>query len=204
MKKKLFATERSAYPESLPGPIVLMEGLFTAAECTAIRDYGISMPREVGLLDEGNLNRESRRSSICFLPATVEGQEMIADLNRYILTLIDTVNADFFGFKLDRMEAMQFTEYDASETGYYDWHQDSFIKGPNGRTRKLTIVVQLTDPAEYEGGSLELKVSEKLTVAPRTQGTAVFFASPLAHRAVAVTSGRRHSLVTWVHGPDFT
>ena len=41
---------------------------------------------------------------------------------------------------------------------HYDWHadQDSVgYHGQNGKYRKLSLSVQLSDPSEYEGGELE-------------------------------------------------
>jgi len=85
---------------------------------------------------------------------------------------------------------------------YYDWHVDRGQGAVAGR-RKLTLSVQLTDPGTYVGGELEINADGHPFSAPRAQGTAVAFAAPTLHRVAPVVSGLRHSLVAWVHGPQF-
>ena len=60
--------------------------------------------------------------------------------------------------------------------------------------------MQLSDPADYDGGELELKNSTRTLVAPRAQGTLIVFPSFLLHRVAPVTRGTRRSLVGWASG----
>ena len=101
-------------------------------------------------------------------------------------------NFQLFGF----LEAMQLTEY--NEGDHYDWHTDH----GNGdfSTRKLSMVVQLTDPSEYEGGELQI-LNNKVT--QNEQGTVTVFPSYNAHKVHPVKSGKRHSLVVWITGEPF-
>jgi PKHD-type hydroxylase len=99
---------------------------------------------------------------------------------------------DLSGF----MESLQLTRYD--EMGHYKWHEDNGAK--NFSIRKLSIVVQLTPPEEYEGGDTEIFDMGKL---PKTQGTVSIFPSYVTHRVTPVLKGTRHSLVAWVSGPPF-
>jgi PKHD-type hydroxylase len=70
--------------------------------------------------------------------------------------------------------------------------------------RKLTAVVQLTDPLTYEGGNLQLFSSfEPDKSDMRAQGTTVFFPSFLDHQAHPVTKGTRYSLACWFDGPKW-
>ena len=111
---------------------------------------------------------------------------------------------DLIGFTED----LQFTEYDGAGA-FYTWHQD----GLDGAlaVRKLSMVVQLSDPDDYVGGELEffaLDGDESATasdrrVAMRTQGTVVVFPSFEYHRVAPLRSGVRRSLVCWVGGPAF-
>ena len=76
------------------------------------------------------------------------------------------------------------------------------------QSRKLSIVVQLNDPSEYEGGGLELefddKPSEPTIINVITgQGDIVVFPSIIKHRAVEVTKGTRYSATGWAIGPKF-
>jgi PKHD-type hydroxylase len=69
--------------------------------------------------------------------------------------------------------------------------------------RKLSLSIQLSDPAAYEGCELELSFGDGIKTAPRKRGTVVAFASYVLHRVTPITAGTRKSLVVWVSGPEF-
>ena len=120
-------------------------------------------------------------------------------------------------------ESMQYTRY--GEGDFYGWHNDAGISalskpeaiGPAATTperiddwiaektqvlRKLSFVLQLSDPDDYEGGNLQLLSEEgKSYIVPRKRGTIVLFDSRTQHRVLKVTKGVRKSLVGWVCGP---
>jgi PKHD-type hydroxylase len=81
----------------------------------------------------------------------------------------------------------------------YGWHQDY------GGTisRKLSMVVQLTDPSEYEGGNLQVFTSEQPKNIRKQRGLIAVFPSFIVHQVTPVTQGTRQSLVAWVSGPSF-
>jgi len=102
-------------------------------------------------------------------------------------------------------EAVQVGTYDGSNQGYYDWHMD-VLKNPNPTaTRKLTAVLQLTDPDAYTGGELEMRMpfTEQVVAVPKGRGTIVVFPSFLYHRVTPVTRGSRSTAVAWFVGPAF-
>lgn len=119
-----------------------------------------------------------------------------------IAHIVGSINSQFYGFDIHGMcEDIQFTEYYASEKGHYDWHQDS---GPNTMSpRKLSIVIQLSDPADYDGGELQILSSREPTNVDRKLGLATVFPSFMLHRVTPVTRGIRRSLVAWIAGPKF-
>ena len=98
---------------------------------------------------------------------------------------------------------MQLTNYDSEEQGMYGWHVD--MGGHTDRPcRKLSIVLQLSDPVEYEGGVLELQPSGANIVRMRKQrGLIIAFPSWTLHQVTPVTQGSRQSLVAWITGPAF-
>ena len=121
-----------------------------------------------------------------------------------------------WNFQWDWTESCQFTIYKKGQ--YYDWHCDSWDKpyaeeGPTkGKIRKLSNVVQLTDPKEYEGGELEFdfrqydpdkkrKTQIAKEIAPK--GSIIVFPSFVWHRVKPVTKGVRYSLVNWNLGWPF-
>ncbi len=122
---------------------------------------------------------------------------------------IHTANRNAFGVDISYMHSLQFTEYDGAENGCFDWHMDTFFS-EHARTRaytlhrKLTCIVQLTAPDAYEGGRLEIEAFPPPDETElRRQGTMIVFPSFVRHRLHPVTSGVRHSLVTWMEGAQW-
>lgn len=98
------------------------------------------------------------------------------------------------------IDSIQYTEYLAGG-GHYDWHVD--IGPKNISHRKVSIVVQLSDPSEYDGGDLELWNGGAIKSVFRGRGTTVLFPSFTMHRVTPVTRGLRKSLVLWVGGEHY-
>ena len=120
-----------------------------------------------------------------------------------MMSVVAAANRETFGFDLsDFGESPQVARYGAEREGHFDWHSD-IGAGNWAAKRKLTIVVQLSDPADYDGGTLELRPDSNVASAPRTRGTAIIFPSFVLHRVTPVTLGTRWSLTLWSHGPAF-
>jgi len=119
-----------------------------------------------------------------------------------------------WNFNWDWSESCQFTKYKPGQ--YYGWHCDSWEgiyeeKGPaQGKIRKLSATVSLSDKKDYEGGELEFQFrnvdNPKVTrvckeILPR--GSLVVFPSFVWHRVKPVKKGVRYSLVMWNLGYPF-
>ena len=104
-------------------------------------------------------------------------------------------NFDVWGYHDD----FQYTKYYGGDQGHYDWHMDL---GPNMSNRKLSCVIQLSDPSDYEGGELEFNLGYTILSVPKGKGVITFFPSFLLHRVTPVTKGTRISLVTWLCGAN--
>ena len=96
-------------------------------------------------------------------------------------------------------EMLQYTVYDADEGGHYDWHVDHGAVTP--MPRKLSLVLQLSDPQDYEGCELQIHAANQIETPPKERGTVILFPAYVLHRVTPVISGRRKSLVSWVSGP---
>ena len=138
--------------------------------------------------------RESLTSWIKFNDQTAWLYDSMAYIARQI-------NGQFFEFDLAGFcEDFQYTVYH-SNNNHYNWHLD---RGPNTvAPRKLSMVLQLSDPSEYDGGDLELFIAPNPTVATRKKGLIYIFPSWVLHRVTPVTRGIRKSLVIWITGPKF-
>lgn len=130
-------------------------------------------------------------------------------LYKRMLYLASTANEDLWKFNLhSAIENIQYTEYHASETGHYNWHQDI---GPGSASlRKVSITIQLSDDGDYKGGDLEISTGgsadgelSNSQTCPRGLGVGVLFPSFLMHRVSPVTKGIRKSLVIWVGGEHY-
>jgi PKHD-type hydroxylase len=83
--------------------------------------------------------------------------------------------------------------------GHFHWHNDyshESIESP----RKLTVILQLSESDEYEGGDLEVFNTGPRAV-PRERGTIICFPSFVVHRVTPVTAGMRRVVVAWIAGP---
>ena len=83
-----------------------------------------------------------------------------------------------------------------------DGLKHDYLNEKTEMVRKLSFVLQLSDPDDYEGGNLQLiDESGKSYIAPRQRGTMILFDSRTQHRVLKVRKGVRKSLVGWTVGP---
>lgn len=122
-----------------------------------------------------------------------------------IWKLVRIANEQWFNFHIIGTEKIQFSKYDSSKRGYYKKHHDVFWLTPEETHRKITCVIQLSDPNSYEGGNLLLHdCSEYPNFSQiRDQGTVIFFPSFIFHEVEEVFVGTRYSLVCWIYGPKW-
>lgn len=106
-----------------------------------------------------------------------------------------------WNYDISSMEEVQIGKYDAKKEAYYDWHIDTEVP-LTGKQRKLTAVILLNDPTEFEGGQLEIEHADKNNLLP-SKGSIVVFPSFMRHRVTKVTKGVRYTAVAWVSGPAF-
>lgn len=181
--------------------IIIVDNAFDLQFCNKVLENSTDQVGSIGGEDgAGAVDKSIRRSSVKFLNGTFQYPDIIMAVHPFIRQ----VNDAHFQFDLFNLETLQFTEYDSSTAGEYKPHKDSDDVGPDGMTRKLSIVIQITSPDNYEGG--ELIFPESNDYSPeitKKQGTAIVFPSYLLHGVTPVTSGNRKSLVGWVRGPSF-
>ena len=177
----------------------LFPELFTREECGRIiklsENFPIKESKIVSGGAYGNVDLYTRSSKYRWMDPVQETawvfekiQEAISYVNQY------------YRFELLGCRGAQVTQYPVG--GHYNWHSD-IGKGATSK-RKLSITVQLSDSASYEGGDLEfIEGNFSLGGEHRQQGTATIFPSYLRHRVSIVTKGVRWALVVWFLGPPF-
>ena len=166
---------------------------WTAAECGLVMQHVLQSGRAAIADTSGDYEqtRRSRMITFNYLKAPNQGAALVsatADLCKKA-----------FGFRVDAIEAdVALIAYATGD--YFDWHVDAgSVDGP---TRKLTILVQLSDPDTYEGGALEFFPGTSRP-AYRSRGTVIAFSPFIVHRVTPIRSGTRFSLVIGLQGPRF-
>lgn len=172
---------------------------------------------EASRLYDNRVNLDKRNSTNAWVPTT----EWIGG---FLWHYIARANRENFLYDLSHIdgESMQYTRY--GEGQHYDWHTDAgistfskpnaghnkdvdanisdFLIASTESVRKLSFVLQLSGPDDYEGGNLQLMDdSGKSIIAPRMRGSMILFDSRTPHRVQKVRSGVRKSLVGWTVGP---
>ena len=175
---------------------VILESALEPAVC----DRAIAKAKEVGF-GTSSVYDDSRSSEVLdhgyrnSASAWLE-PEHDPDLYRQIQSLITTINTERYRFSIYGMEPIQIIRY---ETG--DFFDEHFDFGPGDPSRrKISLVIQLSDPADYQGG--ELILGGQITM-PAKRGAGCAFPSWLAHRVDKVRSGVRYSLAAWAKGNHF-
>ena len=189
--------------------------------CDDIIEYALSKKEEMartGGFQDKNLNKDEiailkkrRHSDVTWLNDTW----IYKEIQPYVKLANESAG---WNFEWDWSEPIQFTKYKLNQ--YYDWHADSYQKPYNkkgnknedGKIRKLSMTLQLTDGSEYEGGELEfdfrnydpplrdedkhLKQAKEILA----KGSIIVFPSFVWHRVKPVRKGTRYSLVMWSLG----
>lgn len=180
-------------------PFAWATGVFNDEEIDLIIRLGQEQPLiNAGVNNTGIASLDTRRSKINWIKPTVATEFIFRRLGE----VINRLNNDFYQYELTEMEDLQFSEYDSSYQGMYTDHTDD---GFEGYGRKLSFSLQLSDETAYEGGDLlfyRFKRDSSLQ-APKQKGSIIIFPSWTIHEVTPVTVGTRHSLVGWVHGPNF-
>jgi len=179
-------------------PFVWWENGFTEQELNWLQEQAQKADQraQVGGNPTGDDLAKIRRSHLSWLEKTPETAWVFEKLGH----IASALNAQYYRFDLTGFgEPIQLTNYNQSEQGMYGWHQDYNAK----ISRKLSLVLQLTDPSQYEGGNLQVATGGQPQTVRKQRGLVAAFPSYVLHQVTPVTSGSRQSLVAWISGPAF-
>jgi PKHD-type hydroxylase len=174
------------------------ENGFSDSEIASIIELGNSLTLGNGTVEGTKENTAIRKSTVGWIVHS-QDSTFLYDRLAYITRML---NGQFFDFDLyGFVEDLQYTVYN-SNNDHYNWHMDKGVASQ--APRKLSLVLQLSDPSEYEGGDIEFMLGgENLYTAEKKKGLLYAFPSWILHRVTPVTAGTRKSLVAWVAGPKF-
>ncbi|NBS71119.1 2OG-Fe(II) oxygenase, partial [bacterium] len=128
---------------------------FPADYCQSIIDAALKRePSEakIGTNDGIQSDTSFRRSNIRFVN---RGDAELDYLFDELWKLAIRANQDWFDVQISKLDYFQIAEYDSANAGEYKTHHDIFyMNGDPYYHRKLSCVIQLSDPTTYEGGDL--------------------------------------------------
>jgi hypothetical protein len=132
-------------------------------------------------------------------------------LYKRVAETVQRLNQQYWQFPLAKaddatsslVETMQLSKYPSPRAGgaagHYAWHIDTGHTGSTAK-RRLSVSVQLSEAAAYEGGDLQLHhggPDAPSRNVSRAAGALIAFPSFSVHRITPVTKGTRYSLVAW-------
>jgi PKHD-type hydroxylase len=177
-------------------------GILSEELCDSIILEGDKLISSDGRIGNGNLggsyNPEIRETNITFFPNNhwIEGialqYALLANTNsKWNINFSNPQNAQYCRYFPDQ---------------HYTPHRDDSINVNRNTMRKLSLVIQLSNPNDYEGGEFAIEqidgsLAEVDLIAPR--GSVIVFPSLLMHGVKPVTKGVRHSVVVWFEGPNW-
>lgn len=198
-------------------PYCYLDDVFTENQLNEIKTYCDKIKKSNALVGdektadiENDENYKIRKSKVYFLNinSDVELNWVFHRFNE----LSQYVNENFYNFNLNGYNGIQYTEYDAKYSGKYDYHIDMRFGALDpdgddikyGDTRKLSVILFLSDPNSYKGGEFKIKTGESHEyLIEQKLGRFICFPSFLLHKVCPVTEGVRKSLVAWIEGPKF-
>jgi PKHD-type hydroxylase len=188
-------------------PYCYLDDAFTIDELNLIENYCQNFDTDTATTVGADFSIESiRKSKVCHIKRY--GNSEIDWFFERINNCILHMNDEFYNFELNGYESFQYTEYDEEYKGAYGYHIDLLTSNPNipnmGETRKLSVVIFLSDIGSYEGGQFTIKADENSEITiEQKKGRMIFFPSFFLHKVHPLTKGTRKSIVVWVEGPKF-
>jgi PKHD-type hydroxylase len=148
--------------DNIATPFLSANNMFSKEECENIIKLGGNDFQE-SYMEAEKWKNEYRKSSNFSIEHNNNTKWIFERMASIILDANNEWNFEISGFA----EKLQLTKY--TKGGKYGMHMDSGVQG-TPMARKLSIVVQLTDPLEYQGGDLEILCNTGNISATKEQG----------------------------------
>jgi PKHD-type hydroxylase len=164
-------------------------------QCNALVRLGRSFPEEVPTVVGQEVLHEHRVGAVHMLPEAPATQPVY----ELLWEVAQDATRRHYRLSLSGITRWpHYVEYHGGR-GHFDWHND-YSHESEVSPRKLTVIIQLSNPDDYTGGDFEV-FGAISSVAPRARGTIICLPSFVPHRVTAVTSGVRRVIVAWIAGP---
>ena len=160
--------------------------LFLPEEVQQIIDHGDNLILEEGKIKDDKVDHSVRNSKIAWLHPEKDTWWLF---DRAIMVFKSSL-------PFSSLQSMQYTVYD-SKGSHYDWHRDIGSGDNIAKARINVAVLQLSSPADYKGGVLQIKHQSEIIDVMKMRGMVTTFPIQLEHRVTPVTSGVRKTLIMW-------
>lgn len=193
-------TDTKEVPAALQDRLCIFSAAVARPLCEAIVQTGDALSHGPGML-HNNVSGERfyddsvRLTSVGWLAE----RDWVFELMQ---AFADRVNASW-NYDLTAADDLQYALYRRND--FFECHRD-MLRVRSGPVRKVSVVLQLSNPVTYRGGALQfldddVGFFEPASFAP--QGSIAVFSSLLKHRVTPIKDGERRSLTAWFKGPAF-
>jgi PKHD-type hydroxylase len=167
--------------------------ILTEHQCSMIRTDAniIGMKRSHVLKKDGTTRAAfTRTCSSCWVPYASHYKWL------YEVTgaIARELNQNHYKFDITGMQQLQILRYRPGQ--FFLPHFDCY----DGSDRKLTMVINLSDPSEFLGGGLRVECDMVGQENAKKRGSATMFPAYIRHQALPVFFGSRWVLVAWMTG----
>ena len=178
--------------------------------CDKIIRHGISLQPKTAVIRESDVDEKLRRSNVSWfhkerwIGKWVIGAKQVCKQVGWDTTCQRVYNLQCITHQMDTIHGIKIV---MTKIIKITKKKDIYSK-----QRKVSIVCNITDPSEYEGGQLEIvdpsmapddPEEERIIKISKERGQVCVFPSFLYHRVTPITKGTRYSLVCWLRGPEF-
>jgi len=163
------------------------------------KQYGMDAGVGSNMAGGAEVKKEVRSCKIYAVPKN----EKTINVYNKIISAVAMANKFYYDFELSGFAGeIQLLEYkhdpNKEIADHYDWHMDT---GPGeSATRKLSVIVQLSDSDDYKGCELIINNIGNHVTGSRVKGSLLMFPGLFLHTITPITEGTRYSLVVWFHG----
>lgn len=182
IEKMVGLTPIHMFPSSVPWAVVKV-GALSPIQCNSLIDYYDAI--------------KPYNFPGCGATETTEGPRPMSPLLKMVRNFGLWANENHFHFELS---------HDVDTWGQWYQRDDDYqlhADASPGQTRKMTVVVMLSDARDYDGGVLELWYANSTYPIPRSRGTMVAFPSWQFHQVTRVLRGFRRTINMGFYGPPF-
>jgi PKHD-type hydroxylase len=160
----------------------------------ATKEFMLSPVKEAAMGEDGSVRNPHRNTSVRFISPN---HWLTSDMRGFG----ERANKECkWNYEITGNENIQFAEYAIGQ--HYNWHVDNFPLGLQKFDRKVTVITLLSNPADYEGGDLFIRLYQDFKPELK-KGSVIAFPSILEHKVTPVTKGVRYSATMWIYGPCF-